>query len=135
MTTGNDVFALAMNLIDELDPQNGRADRGETRAYKVRVAGLLHILLQELCQFDDSWLRDNDRDAAPSPVDDLDAALDLGDRLCRGVLPFGLAGLLILEENPPCAQVFLSSYRDLKLRFSRSRPARKEEISRLYGGV
>ena len=131
MVTGRDVFDIAMVLIDEQDPRTGRTDGSENREYMVRSPGLLNLLMQEACEvcFHAGGIH------ATRKVRDLGHALDLDDRVCTGVLPYGLAGLLVMEENPRCSGILLDTYKRLLETFRRSSSgATHERIDNAYGG-
>ena len=135
MTTGSNVFDMAMVLIDEQDPRTGATDRSENVEYKVRSPGLLNTLMQELCVLDAEWRAARNAGAVPGLVACLDDSLDLSDRVCRGILPYGLAGLLTLEENPACAQYFLSKYERLKEDLKHGTRAKWEKLNAAQDGV
>jgi len=135
MTTGQQIFDMAMVLIDEQDPRTGATDRSENSEFRVRSAGILNLLMQEVCPLDAEWTRARERGASPRIVTGLENPLDMSDRVSRGLLPYGLAGLLVLEENPACAQCFLSKYASLKEEFRRGAGACIERVVDRYGGI
>lgn len=126
MTDGQWVFEHAIALMDSGDEVSGAMDTGSTRAYKHRTLGILNLLGQE-CQgysLEGEW----------TPLTDFETALPLEDGLCQGVLPYGLAAHLLLEEDPAAANFFQQRYEELLERWRRSQAA-LEELTTPYGGV
>ena len=64
-----------------------------------------------------------------------DRGLWLDDGLCQGVLPYGLAAHLLLDENPDVAAFFNQRYAELLSEYRRGIPAASEDIQDLYGGI
>lgn len=126
MTDGQWVFEHAIALMDSGDEVSGEMDTGSARAYKHRTLGILNLLGQE-CQ-------GYSREGQWMPLVDLETALPLEDGLCQGVLPYGLAAHLLLEEDPAAANFFQQRYEELLERWRRSR-AVVEELKTPYGGV
>jgi hypothetical protein len=134
-TSGENVFDMAMFLIDEQDPKTGDTGRAENSEYRARTPGLLNLLMQEVCALDAEWLEGRERGAAPGMVVGLADSLDVSDRVARGLLPYGLAGLLVLEENQASAQYFLGKFNTLKEELKRPAFAAAERVRDVHGGV
>ena len=60
--------------------------------------------------------------------------LDLDERICLGVLPYGLAGLLLTEENPTMSDFFWQTFLEQLEEAKRSIPAGEEAVENAYGG-
>lgn len=100
--TGQQVFDIAMVLMDELDGAAiNQADAGE---YKFKALSILTILQAELLP----------KTAMPTVISDLSQNLSLTDRLCLMVLPYGLAAHLLLIEVPAAASYFNGRYEELR---------------------
>ena len=126
MTDGQWIFEHAIGLMDSGDEATGVMDAMSTRAYKHRALGILNILGQE-CQgysLEGEW----------APLADFETALPLEDGLCQGVLPYGLAAHLLLEEDPAAANFFQQRYEELLERWRRRQVA-METLETPYGGV
>ena len=52
-----------------------------------------------------------------------------------GLLPYGLAAHLLLDENPDVAAFFNQRYAELLSEYRRGIPAASEDIQELYGGI
>lgn len=133
MTTGNDIFALAMALIDSLNEQTGEADTGDNADYKVRTPGILNVLRGELYPYSDTY-RATDGGTRPisSVIASLDDEVDLDDYICQTVMPYGLAWHLLLAEDQVAANVYLQRYQELVARLTRGLPNKSEEIEDVY---
>ena len=126
MTNGQWIFEHAIALMDSGDEATGVMDATSTRAYKHRTLNILNILGQE-CQgysLKGEW----------SPLEDFETALPLDDGLCQGVMPYGLAAHLLLEEDPAAANFFQQRYEELLERWRRRQVA-LEELELPHGGI
>lgn len=126
MTDGQWVFEQAIALMDSGNEVTGEMDVGSTRAYKHRTLSILNLLGQE-CQgysLEGTW----------EPLTGFETALPLEDGLCQGVLPYGLAAHLLLEEDPAAANFFQQRYEELLERWRR-RQVQLEELEVPHGGV
>ena len=126
MTDAQRVFEQAIALMDSGDEVSGEIDAGTTRAYRHRTLGILNLLGQECAGYaaDGVW----------TPLNDFTHPLPLADDVCQGVLPYGLAAHLLLEEDPAAASFFQQRYEELLERWRR-RQARYEELEIPHGGV
>lgn len=59
--------------------------------------------------------------------------VDMDERLCTGVLPYGLAGLLLTEENPTLADFFWQTFLEQLNAAMRSLPSEIGDIEDVYG--
>lgn len=97
-----DVFTLAMNLMDE-QSQDGTYD-GYSDEYKKKSWPLLTLLQAELA----------DINVSPTAITDPTTVLQLDDRTCLTALPYGLAAHLLLPEDQAKASFFNDRYDELK---------------------
>lgn len=135
MTTARWVFEKAVHLMDEGDPNSGAADTAETAEYKTRVLSILNVLRLECFPYSDGWSAEGPgrRPVCPE-IEDMDQAIPLDDGLCQGVLPYGLAAHLLLEEDPSLASFFQQRYQE-RLAAAGKVPGVAEDIADVYGGV
>jgi hypothetical protein len=97
-----DVFTLAMNLMDEISSDGTYA--GYDNNYKKKAWPILTLLQAELLGADTTILAVTD----PSNV------LQLDDRSCLTILPYGLAAHLLISEDQSKASFFNDRYDELK---------------------
>lgn len=93
--TGKDIYDLALHLIGCKNADG--TDNEDCADYKSRSAALINILLAENQKLDRS-LR-NDKSARIIPLLSLENNVRCHELIAYGLLPFGLASLLVAEEN------------------------------------
>ena len=135
-TTAQQVFDMAMNLMDEINESTGATDTADTREYKNRTIAILNILRMECFPASDTYLvtQPGKRPVCPE-IPDFQTPIGLDDGICQGVLPYGLAAHLLLDENPDVAAYFSQRYAELLEQYRNRLPAESEDITPLYGGI
>ena len=135
-TTAQTVFETAMHLMDEVNESTGAADTNDTKEYKNRTLPILNILQAECFPASDTFavVQPGKRPICPR-IADFTTPLGLDDGLCVGVLPYGLAAHLLLDENPTAAGFFQQRYEEGLARAMRGIPAESEDIVDVYGGI
>ncbi len=135
-TTAQWVFEKAMGLMDEVNELTGDADTTQTREYKVRTLPILNVLRIECFPYSDTYqITEPGKRPVCRQIEGMDSAIDLDDGICQGVLPYGLAAHLLLEEDPAKASYFQQRYEELLTRLGRGLPAEMEDITQLYGSI
>ncbi len=129
MKTVRDVFTAAMGLMDELSAQ-GEALTSDTREYEYRTPGIVNMMVSEY------------RILSGQPggfvaVEGLDDyILKIDDTYALGVMHYGLAANLLVDENPTAASFFEQRYEELRNMYFARRPAEDgEKVVDLYGGI
>ena len=129
MTTVGEVFDAAMALTDELNLSTGSARTRDTKEYEQRTPQIIGTLIAEfrlMSGLRGSYIR-------PESLDDNLIGID--DGYAIGVMQYGLAAKLLLDENPASASFFHEKYEELRsLCFSRAQ-ADVGEIENVYGGI
>ena len=128
-TTGMQVFEITMGLIDALE--NGAADHAGTADYKARTAAVINNILPELYLYDDTRTDTEGRRPVPEFITGLTQTLDVDDVLARGILPHGLAAVMLAEENPALAGFHEQKYTEKLLRLKNT-PYSWERIADVY---
>lgn len=136
MTNAQWVFEKAVHLMDEVNESTGAADYSDTKEYKNRAMAILNILQVECFPASDTFAvtEPGKRPVCPE-ITDFEAAIGLDDGICRGVLPYGLAAHLLLDENPTAASYFQQRYEEALRAARRGIPAVSEDITDVYGGI
>ena len=135
MTAVRQVFDTAIHLMDAQNHSNGQTDTPDNRAYLLRTPALINSLQDRVFSADaDAEGLPGSRPECPR-VTDIDDKLDLEDRLAFSVLPYGLAGLLLSEEDPVRADFFWQTFQEHLLEARFSVPALETSVTDLYGGV
>ncbi|ULT55397.1 hypothetical protein L1999_20155 [Neobacillus drentensis] len=119
MITAQDVFATAMNLMDE-ESEDGTYT-GYPDEYKQKSWPILTLLQAEILP----------ASVAPAVITDKTSVLLVDDRTGLTVLPYGLAAHLLLNEDQNRAAYFNNRYDELK----RRKKAVITKIQDVYGIV
>ena len=129
MKTVNDVFTAAMGLMDELDAEGG-ARTSDTREYEHRTPGIVNMMVSEyriLAGMSGGFVA---LEGMEDPI------LEIDDTYAIGVMQYGLAANLLVDENPTAASFYEQRYEELRDRYFSRRPAQDgEEIVDMYGGI
>lgn len=130
------IFEKAMHLMDEVNESTGAADNADTKEYKNRTLPILNILRNECFPASDTYVVTvpGKRPICPE-ITDFTTAIYLDDVICQGVLPYGLAAHLLLEENPEMASYFQQRYEEQLAQARVGIPAAAEDIESMYGGI
>ena len=135
-TTAQQVFELAIYLMDEQNEGTGAADTVDTASYKNRTLAILTILQEECWPYSDTY---GISQAGVRPIcpmlAEFTSPLALDDAICRGVLPYGLAAHLLLDDNPGTASYFSQRYEERKAAVKSALPRVFGAIEDVYGGI
>lgn len=127
MASVTDVFNAAMSFMDELS-DDGSAQTADTLEYKNRTPSIVNMMLSEY-----NMLMGNSADWLPA--EDLDSFLRVDTNYALGVMPYGLAANLLVDENPTAANFYQQRYEDMRNRYMSHHQADSAEIENLYGGI
>ena len=137
--TVQDIFDIAIRLMDSQNESTGSTETADTKEYRLRTVSLLNSILDRAFPYSDNYREaleaaNGKRPICPKVAEMADeVALD--ERICTGALPYGLAGLLLLEEDPSRANFFWQTFLE-QLDLSRqSLPSVIGEVEDLYGGI
>lgn len=135
-STVEQIYNWAIQLMDEADPDTGAAQRAENRDYFQRTPAILTVLQAECYPFAQQWRAGEPgiRPVCP-PLTGPQDTLSVDDGLCQGVLPYGLAAHLLLDEHPEMASYFAQRYEELLQTLGRALPLAFRAIEPPYGGV
>lgn len=140
MVTVQQVFDMAIHLMDEQNESTGATGTVDTNEYKYRTISILNSVIPALYPFSGNY----DPGTAGRPVPAVLAAadyknpdftqqIDLDDTLCLAVLPYYLAAQLLAGENEALAAWFMNRYREAFRDLSRLIPSEFEQIPSPYG--
>ena len=128
MRTVRDIFTSAMGLMDELDAQGG-ARHALTEEYERRTPGIVNMMISEY------------RVMAGLPgsftgVEQMeDMVLKIDDAYAIGVMHYGLAANLLVDENPAAASFYEQRYEELRNMYFARQRADEGQIGDMYGGI
>lgn len=134
MRTVQDVFDIAVRLMDEQNESTGSTATADTKVYQLRTPSLLNSVLDRCYMASDTLVS-----AVPGKrpicqkVTGMEDEINLDERLCTGVLPFGLAGLLLTEEDPARADFFWQTFLEQLSQAALAIPAEETSVIDCYG--
>ena len=117
-TTALTVFELAMALLDEIQ-DNGQVNTQNTNEYKAKTPRLITILEFDLCRR---------QGITPTPITAITDNVNSTDDVAYRILPYGLASVLLLVENPTLANFYQQRYEELRKQI----PTTWETIENVY---
>lgn len=122
-----------------LDIINQRNEDGEyasyTADYEKNVLSYVNILTISLYELDCriKGITCNIDEATPRCVESLEDDMVLHETICRGILPYGLAFMLLLEEEPQRAERYHVLYKEECARLEKmSAAVRRRPITEVY---
>ena len=134
MTTGTEIYEAALVLMDA----NNDADTSE---YESKALSIINVLRGEVFPYTDTYNAAVSETKGMRPIcpimSDLDDTVGLDDYICQSVLPYGLAGHLLLDENPSTANFLMQRYYELLAALKRGEGmpvAGSEDILDVYSG-
>ena len=126
MVLVSDIFKGAMALMDELNAE-GEAQTSNTAEYARRTPAILNTLLGEY------RVHTGDTKDYIQLESLNDAVIGMGAPFCRAALPYGLAALLLTDENPQAASFYQQKYEELRDSYIMRQPAQATAITDVYG--
>ena len=85
MTTGQQVFDMAIHLMDEQNESSGATQTADTKEYQLRSVNLINILRHECFPHSDTFHgAENGKRGICAETTSLDDALDLDDAVAQG---------------------------------------------------
>lgn len=140
MTTVQQVFDIAIHMMDEQSESSGSTTTADTQEYRLRTLSILNGVMPSLYPFSDTCAYpDRGRPVCPLLTQpdhsrpDLTQTIPLDDTLALGVLPYALASHLLAGENEELSAWFMSRYNQTFSDLRNKVPAVFEPIPTPYG--
>lgn len=142
MLTVQQVYDIAIHLMDEQDENTGKTETVDTKEYKLRTISILNSVIPALHPYSGNYYGEDGGSGRPAPpllyVDDYAAPdfeqwIRLDDTLSASVLPYYLAAQLLSSENETLSNWFMLRYREAFTDIRNRIPAEFEAISTPYG--
>ena len=135
MSTVQDVFDIAIQLMDSQNETTGATQTTDTKEYQVRTISLLNSILDRVYPASDTFPSgySGQRPVCEKATSFADE-LDLDERCALGIFPYGLAGLLRTEENPTLANFFWQTFLEQIEEAKRGIPSSIDSVENVYGG-
>lgn len=119
MATVQQIYDMAIHLMDEQSEVSGETQTVDTREYKMRTISVLNSVIPALQPYSDNQREEN---SGRPPVSVLYAGsydnpvfqqeIPLDDTLSYALLPYYLAAQLLSGENEELAAWFMNRYRE-----------------------
>ena len=134
MSTVRDVFDIAIHLMDAQNESTGSTETADTKEYLLRTPSLLNSILDRAYSASDNWPQSEGGKRPICPkVTAMTDEIGLDERICTGILPYGLAGLLLTEENPALANFFWQTFLEQLEEAGRGVPSGIDSVEDVYG--
>lgn len=134
MTTGQQVFDMAIHLMDEQNESSGATVTADTKEYRLRSVNLLNVLRHECYYLSDTFRAgEGGKRGVCRAIASLADTVDLDDAIAQGALPYGLASRLLLGENDVLADFFEQKFQEILRQLGSTRSAQFESIPLYYG--
>ncbi len=136
MTTVQQIFDMAIHILDEQSESTGATVTTDTDEYRYRSISILNSIIPVLAPFSSEY----DVTDPPMPLDtsdyktpDMEQMIQLDDRLSLGLLPWFLAAKLIQTENEALSALCLNQYREAFQQLRDHSPGTWQKIPTSYG--
>lgn len=140
MVTVQQVFDMAIHLMDEQNETTGATETVDTKEYKYRTLSILNSVIGALYPFSGTYNATGAGRPAPRQLfyddynnPDFEQTIPLDDVLSLTVLPYYLAAQLLSAENEALSAWFMNRYRETFNDLRNRIPAEFERISTPYG--
>lgn len=125
-----DIFTITMAMIDEMN-DNSTLDPTTTAEYRAKAPFILTMLQNEIIGIENRY-RKKDEYVFPVPIEELDQNVQVDNIKANTLLTNGLASHLMIHENKALASFFQERYEEMKVRYLKPLPAKRENIEDVY---
>ena len=140
MVTVQQVFDMAIHLMDEQNESTGATVTVDTQEYKFRTVSILNSVIPALYPYSGTYTQTTSGRPAPRQLyiedyedPDFEQTIPLDDVLSLVLLPYYLAAQLLSAENEALSAWFMNRFREFFLDLRDKTPASFEPISTPYG--
>jgi hypothetical protein len=141
MTTVQQIFDMAIHLMDEQNESDGNTGTVDTNEYKFRTISILNSVIPRLYSYSSNYTDKGKVRNAPRKLEaddyknpDFEQTIPLDDVLSMSLLPYYLAAQLLSAENETLSAWFMNLYRESFADLRNKMLAEFEQISTPYGG-
>ena len=141
MVTVQQVYDIAIHLMDEQDEGTGATTTIDTTEYKLRTISVLNSIIPGLYAYSGTYKQPSSGRGVPRQLyvdnyaePDFEQNIPLDDVLALSVLPYYLAAQLLSSENEELAAWMKNQGREILNDVRNKVPASFEAISMPYGG-
>lgn len=137
MANVQDIFDMAIHLMDEQDETDGKTLTEDSEEYRFRTVSILNTVLPQLAPYDRG---DTDYEGSailfctdPRKSSYMTQGIPLSERTSCALLPLYLAAQLLSGENEALAAWFMNQYQAALAEMKRNCKASFQPISTPYG--
>lgn len=141
MVSVQQVFDMAIHLMDEQSESTGATETVDTQEYKFRTISILNSVIPALYPYSGTYKSPAAGRAAPRKLTaddhrnpDFEQSIPLDDTLSMTLLPYYLAAQLLSAENEALSAWFMNRYREMFADLRDMVPSEFEPIAMPYGG-
>ncbi len=137
MATVQEIFDMAVDLMDEQDENSGETSTQDTQEYKFRTISILNTAIPALAPYSErKWEGRNGvamlyPGSRNNPAMEQDVPLD--DTICYALLPLYLAGMLLIGEDDDRAAALMNRYNTAFYDLRNKKLGEFERIEPVYG--
>lgn len=139
--TVQQVYDMAIHLMDEQNETSGETRTVDTQEYQFRTISILNTVIPELYPYSSNFGKDQSEGRPIPPLlkadsyrnPDFTQEIGLDEAITAALLPQYLAAQLLSAENDALAQWFLNLYRTAYYRVTAQGTGRFEKIPTPYG--
>lgn len=139
-TTVQQIFDMAIHLMDEQSESNGATDTVDTQEYKYRTISILNSVIPALYPYSGNYKQTASGRSNARQLDwedyrnpDFEQSIPLDDTLSLTLLPYYLASQLLSAENEALSAWFMNQYQKFFIDLREKVPASFEAIPTPYG--
>lgn len=138
MVTVQQIFDMAIHMMDEQRETDGSTVTVDTGEYKYRTISILNAVIPRVYQYSSGYETDDGTgvpvlDASDYKDPDFDQIVLLDERIALSLLPPYLAAQLLSAENDALASWFMNQYREAVQDVKNNIGAEFEPITTPYG--
>lgn len=140
MVTVQQVYDIAIHLMDEQNESNGATVSTDTAEYKYRTISILNSAIPALYPYSGNYSPGTAGRPSPRQLytedyanPDFEQTIPLDDTLSLACLPYYLAAMLLSSENDTLSAMFMNHYRMAVSELKSKIPGNFEKISTPYG--
>lgn len=135
MRTVQEIFDIAIHLMDEQNESSGVTLTADTKEYSYRTPSALNSILNWVYPYSDTYVQalEGNRPTYPK-VESMTDQIDMDDYICLSVLPYGLAARLA-EESSSLKNWFEQTFLERIEAARRTMPSGEGSVEDVYGGL
>lgn len=136
MASVQQIYDMAIHLMDEQNEDSGSTSTMDTAEYKFRTISILNTVIPALAPYSENWEGKNGvailyPGSYQNP--NMEQNIPLDDGLSFALLPLYLAGMLLASENDDLSAVFMNRYNNTFFDLRNKQAAVFEPITPAYG--